>query len=331
MRRSAYRIGAPVVEPVVISIAAGDRVMPTPRHSRGVGSRGPRTERTIPASIVRRAVFAGSLLALPAFANDASSALADLERRNGGRLGVAALDTASGRQASWRSDERFPLCSTFKFLAAALVLSRVDHGDERLDRRIVFSAKDLVTYSPVTQDHVGSGGMSVAEICEAAVTLSDNTAGNLLLASFGGPPALTAYARTLGDGSTRLDRIETELNEAVPGDPRDTTTPNAMLGDMQRLVVGDALSAGSRERLIGWLLASKTGGKRLRAGLPPDWRTGDKTGGGSNGTANDIAVAWRPGRAPILVAVYFTGSTISDDARNAVIADVGRLAAANLG
>ncbi len=240
MRQSAYRIGAPVVESVVISIAAGDRVTPTPRHIRGVGRRGPRTEKAIPAAIARRAVFAGSLLALPAFADDASPALADLERRNGGRLGVAALDTASGRQAGWRSDERFPICSTFKFLAAALVLARVDRSDERLDRRIVFSAKDLVTYSPVTQDHVGPGGMSVAEICEAAVTLSDNTAGNLMLASFGGPAALTAYVRTLGDGLTRLDRIETALNEAAPGDPRDTTTPNAMLGDMRRLLVGDA-------------------------------------------------------------------------------------------
>jgi beta-lactamase class A len=275
-------------------------------------------------------VFAGSLLALPAFANDASSALADLERRNGGRLGVAALDTASGRRTDWRSDERFPLCSTFKFLAAALVLSRVDRGDERLDRRIVFSAKDLVTYSPVTQDHVGPGGMSVAEICEAAVTLSDNTAGNLMLASFGGPQALTAYVRALGDGLTRLDRIETELNEAAPGDPRDTTMPNAMLGDMQRLLVGDALSTDSRQHLADWLLASKTGAKRVRAGLPSDWRVGDKTGTGGNGTANDIAVAWPPGRAPILVAVYFTGSTISDDARSAVIADAGRIAVASL-
>ena len=304
--------------------------MPTPRHIRDVGSHRPRTEKTIPASIARRTVLAGSLLALPAMADNVSSALADLERRVGGRLGVAALDTTSGRQAGWRSAERFPMSSTFKFLAAALVLSRVDRGDERLDRRIVFSANDLVTYSPVTQDHVGSGGMSVAEICEAAVTLSDNTAGNLLLASFGGPQALTAYARSLGDGSTRLDRIETELNEAAPGDPRDTTTPAAMLGDMQRLVVGDALSAGSRERLAGWLLACKTGDKRLRAGLPSDWRVGDKTGGGNNGTANDIAVAWPPGRAPILVAVYFTGSTIADDARSAVIADAGRIAVAGL-
>ncbi|HEY2256460.1 MAG TPA: class A beta-lactamase, partial [Variovorax sp.] len=190
--------------------------------------------------------------------------------------------------------------------------------------------KDLVTYSPVTKDHVGPVGLSVAEICEAAVTLSDNTAGNLLLASFGGPPALTAYARTLGDGLTRLDRIETALNEAAPGDPRDTTTPAAMLGDMQRLLAGDALSAESRRQLVGWLLASKTGAKRLRAGLPSDWQVGDKTGAGSNGTANDIAIAWPPGRAPILVAVYFTGSTISDDARSAAIAEAGRLIVAGI-
>ena len=287
-------------------------------------------ETTIPASIARRTIFASALLTLPAFANDASSALADLERRNGGRLGVAALDTASGRTGGHRSDERFPLTSTFKFLAAALVLARVDRGQERLDRRVVFSDKDLVTYSPVTKDHVGPAGLSMAEICEAAVTLSDNTAGNLMLASFGGPPALTAYARTLGDVLTRLDRIETALNEAAPGDPRDTTTPNAMLGDMQRILVGDALSGEARERLTQWLLASKTGTKRVRAGLPPDWRVGDKTGGGDNGTTNDVAIAWPPGRAPILVAVYFTGSTIPDDARNAVIAEAGRLAVASL-
>jgi beta-lactamase class A len=289
-----------------------------------------RTETIIPASIARRAIFAAPLLTLPALADDAAAMLAGLERRSGGRLGVAALDTASGRRTGHRSDERFPLCSTFKFLAAALVLARVDRGQERLDRRVVFSEKDLVTYSPITKDHVGPGGLSVSEICEAAVTLSDNTAGNLMLASFGGPSALTAYARTLGDALTRLDRIETALNEATPGDPRDTTTPDAMLGDMQRLLVGDMLSVDSRRQLADWLLASKTGAKRLRTGLPPDWRVGDKTASGSNGTANDIAIAWPPGRAPILIAVYFTGSTIADEARSDVIAEAGRIVVASL-
>lgn len=281
-------------------------------------------------SITRRVVFAGSLLALPAFADDVALRLADLEGRNGGRLGVSALDTRNGRQFGHRADERFPLCSTFKFLAAAFVLARVDRGEEQLDRRVVYSESDLVTYSPVTKDHVGPNGMSMAEICDAAVTLSDNTAGNLMLASFGGPPGLTAYMRSLGDGITRLDRIETELNEGTPGDPRDTTSPAAMLGTMQRLLVGEALSTSSRERLIGWLVTSKTGDKRLRAGLPTHWRVGDKTGTGGNGSANDIAVAWPPAGAPILVTAYFTGSTISDEARSAVIADAGRIVAANL-
>ena len=285
----------------------------------------------MPASIARRSFLAAPLLALPAFADDATSRLAELERRNGGRLGVAAIDTASGRRVGHRAEELFPLCSTFKFLAAAFVLARVDRGEEKLDRRVFFTDRDLVTYSPATKQHVGLGGMTMAEICEAAVTLSDNTAGNLMLASFGGPAGLTAYARSLGDRATRLDRIETELNEARPGDPRDTTTPVAMLGTMQRLLIEDALSAPSRDRLIGWLLASKTGTRRLRAGLPTDWRVGDKTGTGSNGTANDVAIAFPPGRAPILIAAYYTESTISDDARNTVIAEAGRLAVAGLG
>jgi beta-lactamase class A len=286
----------------------------------------------MPASIARRGFLAAPLLAaLPAFANDATSPLAELERRNGGRLGVAALDTVSGRRVDHRPAELFPLCSTFKFLAAAFVLARVDRGEEKLDRRVVFSEKDLVTYSPVTKEHVSPGSMSMAEICDAAVTLSDNTAGNLQLASFGGPAGLTSYMRSLGDRTTRLDRIETELNEAKPGDPRDTTTPAAILDTMQRLLIGDALSAASRDRLIGWLLASKTGARRLRAGLPADWRVGDKTGSGNNGTANDVAIAFPPGRAPILIAAYYTESTIPEDTRNTVIAEAGRLAVAGLG
>ncbi len=282
----------------------------------------------------RRAVLAAPLLtvpllARPAFANDATPRFADLERRNGGRLGVAAFDSASGRRIGHRSEERFPMCSTFKFLAAAFVLARVDRGEERLDRRIVYSTQDLVTYSPVTKDHVGPVGLSVAELCDATMTLSDNTAGNLLLASFGGPAGLTAYARSLGDQTTRLDRIETALNEGLPGDPRDTTSPVAMLGTMHRLLLGDALSAASRERLTGWLVANKTGDKRLRAGMP-GWKVGDKTGTGGNGSANDIAIVWPTGRAPLLVTVYYTGSTISDEARNEVIAEAGRIVAASL-
>lgn len=284
----------------------------------------------MPVSIARRTLLAVPLLSLPAFADDAAASLRALEQRHGGRLGVAMLDTAGGRRVAYRGDERFPMCSTFKFLATALMLARVDRGEERLDRRIVFSKSDLVTYSPATSEYAGPAGMTVEAICAAAMTLSDNTAGNLMLASFGGPEGLTAFVRTLGDPVTRLDRIETALNEGTPGDPRDTTSPLAMLGTMQKLVAGDALSAASRESLIGWLVANKTGDKRLRAGMPASWRVGDKTGTGGNGSANDIAVAWPPGRAPVFVTVYYTGSTISDEARSAVIAEAGRIATAAL-
>jgi beta-lactamase class A len=210
------------------------------------------------------------------------------------------------------------------------VLARVDRGEERLDRRVVFAAGDLVPYSPITEKHVGASGMTMAEICEAAVTLSDNTAGNLMLASFGGPAGLTAFMRTLGDTVTRLDRTEPTLNEALAGDPRDTTSPAALVATLNRLTVGDALSAGLRTQLIDWLVACQTGGQRLRAGFGPTWRVGDKTGTGSNGSANDIAIAWPPGRAPVLTAVYFTESKISDEARSAVIADVARIVRTSL-
>jgi beta-lactamase class A len=285
-------------------------------------------------AITRRAALAGALLAPPAWtrasATDEGGAparLAALEARRGGRLGVAALDSGTGARIGRREDERFALSSTFKFLAAAFVLARVDRGEERLERRVVFAERDLVTYSPATKDHVGPPGMSVGELCEAAMTLSDNTAGNLLLASFGGPAALTAFARTLGDEATRLDRIETELNEAAPGDPRDTTTPAAMAENLRRLLFGEALSPAARERLAAWLVANTTGDTRLRAGVPKDWRVGDKTGAGGNGATNDVAVLWPPKRAPILVAAYLAEPRVAVEERYAIIAEVGRLVA----
>lgn len=251
-------------------------------------------------------------------------AMADLEVRAMGRLGVAMLDTATMTRLLYRADERFPMCSTFKVLATALVLARVDRGEEDLQRRIVVTRGNLVPYSPVTEARVGGSGMSLAELCAAAITWSDNTAANLLLASFGGPAALTAYARSLGDPITRLDRTEPALNEATPGDPRDTTSPAAMLGNLHKLVLGDALSAPSRQHLTNWLLASTTGDARLRAGLPDDWRVGDKTGSSLNGVANDIAVAWPPGRAPLIVTAYLAESMAAPEERDAVLADVAR-------
>lgn len=245
-----------------------------------------------------------------------------IEASAAGRLGVAVLDTADGRLQGHRLDERFPMCSTFKWLAAALVLKRVDAGQERLDRRIAFSPDELVPNSPITSRHAGGSGMTLAELCEATVTVSDNAAANLILRSFGGPEALTRYARSLGDTVTRIDRLEPLLNEAAPGDPRDTTTPRGMATSLRAAVVDNALSAASREQLTRWMQASLTNGKRLRANLPPGWRLGSKTGTGDRGSTNDVGVFWPPGRAPIVVAVYLTAARASESARNAAVARV---------
>jgi len=253
---------------------------------------------------------------------------AAIERPTGGRLGVAILDTGSGLRAGRRADERFPLCSTFKVLAAGAVLQRVDAGHEDLARRIRFGKDRLVDYSPVTEHHAGGAGMSLGEICAAALDYSDNTAGNLLLETLGGPPEVTRFARSLGDPVTRLDRTETRLNEALPGDPRDTTTPQAMLRDLHALLLGNVLSPASRRQLLAWMTACTTGAKRLRAGVPADWQVADKTGSGDHGTANDIGILAPPGRAPVLVTVYLTRTRLSWAQLDPVIARVGAAVAA---
>jgi beta-lactamase class A len=258
-----------------------------------------------------------------------------LEVRSGGRLGVAVLDTASGKTFGHRADERFAMCSTVKALIAGAVLKRVDRGQERLDRRIAYGAGVLVSHSPVTEKNVGQG-MTVGALCEATMTLSDNAAANLLLDTFGGPQALTAFMRGLGDKVTRLDNYEPGLNVVKPGEVHDTTSPNAMLASLRTLTLGQALSPASRQQLIAWLVANQTGDKRLRAGLPAGWKVGDKTGSwgdGKTGTTNDIAVIWPPGsskgaRPPLLITTYLTHSTLDNDGRNAVVAEVARLVVA---
>ena len=282
--------------------------------------------------IPRRPLLAGLLLAPAGRAAAAPeegfrAGLAALEAQHGGRLGVAMLDGGTGRLLAHRGDERFPMCSTFKALAAARVLARVDRGEESLDRRLHYAGDYLVTYSPATGPQAGAAGMTMDAICEAAVTLSDNTAGNLMLDSFGGPEGLTAWLREVGDPVTRLDRRETALNEAIPGDPRDTTTPAAMARLLRTLLLGEALSPASRLRLTDWLVGCRTGDARLRAGLPAGWRVGDKTGSGGDKATNDIAIVWPPGRAPVLVAAYYVGSPAADAARNTVLAAVGKLVA----
>jgi beta-lactamase class A len=254
----------------------------------------------------------------------ASARIAEIEERTGARIGVAALDTGGGKRLDYRSEERFPMCSTFKFLAAAAVLKRVDDGQDKLDRFVSYSEKDILEYAPVTKAHLPEGGMKLGALCAAAIEQSDNTAGNLLLDTIGGPVGLTKFARSIGDETTRLDRKEPELNSASPGDERDTTTPAAMCAEMQRLLMGNVLSESSRHQLEDWLQHNETGAQLIRAGVSKTWTMGDKTGRCGNGATNDVAIIRPPDRAPIFVAIYSIGSTSSADDRAAIVAEAAR-------
>lgn len=268
------------------------------------------------------AVFSPRVIAAAGDGHRFLTEIAKIEGRLQGRLGVAVTDAESGLSWSHRGEERFPLCSTFKALAAAAVLAKVDAGQDDLRRRVTFTPQDLIPYSPVTESQTGGDGMTLAALCDAAVTRSDNTAGNLLLKAIGGPTGLTAFARRIGDGATRLDRWEPELNEATPGDPRDTTTPLGMAAGLNRLTFGDGLSEQSRAHFIDWLVGNKTGDARLRAGAPKGWRIGEKTGTGRHGAAHDVGAVWPTDRAPLVVAVYIAETKAPLELRNRAIADV---------
>jgi beta-lactamase class A len=270
------------------------------------------------------------LAAAPALARDPArldlaAAVIAAEKRTGGRVGLTVHDTATGRRFSHRGAERFPMASTFKALLVAAVLARVDAGKDRLDRAIPVKASDLLDVSPVSKKHVG-GTATVADLAEATIIYSDNTAANLLLPAVGGPAGLTAWLRSIGDPATRLDRFEPMMSEARPGDPRDTTTPDAIAASLERLLLGKVLSPASRQQLILWLIANTTGDTRLRAGLPKRWKVGDKTGTGSNGTVNDVAIVW-PARAatgPVIIASFVNGGTAASEILYNVHADLAR-------
>lgn len=260
----------------------------------------------------------------------ALASLAALEQQHKGRLGIAALDSNSGRQLEFRADERFPLCSTFKFMAAAAILKRSQTQADLLAKQIHYTQKDLVTYSPITEKKLSTEkhratSMNLAELCKAALQYSDNTAGNLLLRELGGPAALTRFARGLGDKKFQLERWETELNTAIPGDARDTSTPLAMLQSMNKLLLGKSLHPAQQQQLIDWLKGNTTGAKRIRAGLPTGWMLGDKTGSGDYGTGNDIAIIFPPHKKPLLLCIYFTQPTQNADWNNQVIADATKI------
>jgi beta-lactamase class A len=272
-----------------------------------------------------------ALLASPSLAQRAPiAAITDYERDSGGHIGLYAENLRTGAKIDWRARERFVMCSTFKASLAACVLARADRGQDRLDQLIAYGPDDLMEYAPVAKQNLEKGAMSVADMCEAAVELSDNTCANALLARVGGPSALTAFWRSIGDAVSRLDHNEPELNRSPPGDPHDTTSPAAMAGNLRGLILGKVLSTNSRERLTGWMLGCKTGDNRLRAGLPKGWRVGDKTGNNGKDASGDIAVTWSARGEPVLICAYTQGGAPTPRQIEAVFAGIGRFVGTHL-
>lgn len=251
--------------------------------------------------------------------------LEGIEQRIGGRLGVALTDESGNLLRAYRGDERFAMCSTFKLPLSAAVLERVETGDMALDDSLAFGEADLLDYAPAAAAFVEAGEMSVGEAAEAIVTLSDNTAANLLLAEIGGPEGMTAFFRRHADEVSRLDRIEPDLNENAEGDERDTTSPVAIAGLIQRLMFGDVLEAGGRRQLADWAIANQTGDTRIRAGVPDGWTVGDKTG--SCGTAfNDIGIIWPPSGPAFVLAIYIDRPTAEPEEVDFAMEEIAELA-----
>jgi beta-lactamase class A len=290
-------------------------------------------------SPLRRALLAAGMalpfapLSFPARAAPAASPLASrlagLEREADGRLGVAFVDAASKRTFQYRGNERFAFCSTFKFILAAAVLRESMRKPGLMGKHVAYAEEDLLSYAPIAKKNLGRG-MSVAELCAAALQYSDNTATNLLLRELGGLAPVNRFARVVGDPAFRLDRWEPGLNSALPGDKRDTTTPMAMAASARKIVFGKVLDEQRRNQLIEWIKGNATGAQSIRAGVPADWTVGDKTGSGDYGTTNDVAVLWPPGKGPVILAIYFTQPRKEAESRRDVLASAARLVAGNM-
>lgn len=276
--------------------------------------------------VVVLSCLATSFVASPAYAFDGerlTRAVLAEEDALQARVGMAVFDTSSGETWHYRGDERFPLNSTHKAFACAALLAKVDDHTLSLDQPVSIRAEALVAYSPITAKSLAPATMSYRQLCSAAVSHSDNTAGNLVIQALGGPAGLTAYLRSIGDDSTRLDRQEPELNEATPGDPRDSTTPRAIVASLDKIVLGDALSPSSRAELTQWMVDDQVGAALLRSALPADWKIADKTGAGGHGSRSIVAVIWPPARAPLVVGIYITQTSASLAASNQAIARIG--------
>lgn len=262
-------------------------------------------------------------------AASAERTLKSIHKKIGGRLGVHILDSQSGRRIAYDDDSRYAMASTFKLMLAAALLWQVDKRAFSLEHELAISREDLLPTSPDVEAKLKAGAtsMTVRDLCAAIVVSSDNAAANILLRGIGGPAGLTTFMRSIGDETTRLDRTELQLNSNLPGDPRDTTTPRAMVDSMLRVFTQDVITVRSRALLIDWMTASRTGVDRVRAGIPKSWQVGDKTGTGMGGAVNDLVLAWPPERRPILIAVYMSESKLGVPELAAAHADIGRLVA----
>lgn len=277
-----------------------------------------------PSSSARSAVTTTPIAATTSFTGE----LKELERKFDARLGVYAIDTGTGREVAYRDGERFGYHSTFKALEAGAVLRK--YSLNGMNKVIKYSSDDLVANSPITEKHIESG-MTLRELCDAAVRYSDNTASNLLFDALGGPKGLEADLRKLGDKVTLMERIEPHLSDWVPGETRDTTTPRALAKDLRAYVLGDVLRKRERAQLATWLKTNTTGNEVIRAGVPEDWVVGDKTGSGSGyGARNDIAVVWPPDSAPIVMAILTNRGKAEDIHDNKLIAEAASVVAETL-
>ena len=247
----------------------------------------------------------------------------DLENRHGGHIGIAVMHTSSQSLWDYRGHTRFPLMSTFKTLACAKLLADVDQKKQKMTTETMITRESLVTYSPVTESLTGQT-ITMEQACEATMSTSDNTAANLVLAGIGGPQQLTDFLRSTGDNITRLDRIEPELNDAHPGDNRDTTTPLAITKTLNQLILEDTLSDASRVKLQKWMMGNKVADNLLRSILPAQWSIADRSGAGDHGSRGITAIIWSSQQQPVIVSIYMTGTNASFEERNQIIVEIGK-------
>ena len=246
-------------------------------------------------------VFANNL---PTSSQSLQNKMTQMELTYGGKISFSAINTSDNKRLKYNANERFPMCSTYKFMLVAAVLKKSMKNPAFLQKQVLYDQDDLITYSPVTKEHL-SAGMSIEALCYAAI-LSDNTAANLLIKELGGITSVNKFARSIDDVSFRLDRVEPDVNTAIPGDLRDTTTAHAMTNDLHGIVLGEVLDSVTRKKIQEWLINNTTGNARIRAATPKTWFVGDKTGTCSYGTTNDIAIVWPKNCSPIAITIFFT-------------------------